>query len=87
MGRIEQVEVQSYTEWSSAIFVDNDGEEYDITLYKTYTHNMGFEEKDVSSVEQFGASVPECNPVWREIRKAVQRGGAGKTNKQHQQPP
>ena len=30
MGKIEQVEVQSYTEWSSAIFVDDDGE---ITLF------------------------------------------------------
>ena len=75
MGRIEQVEVQSYTEWSSATFVDDDGEEYNITIYKTYTHNIGFEENDVGIVEQFGTPVPEHSPVWRKIRKAVQEGG------------
>jgi hypothetical protein len=68
MGTIEQIDVQSYTEYATAIYITDDGEEYEIVFTKHYDENIGYEEKTVVHVEKDGKSVDPDEPIWEEIR-------------------
>ena len=75
MGKITHLEVQGYTEWSSATYVDDEGEEYEIVFTKNYTHNIGYEEREVVNVKRGGIGIDSDDPIWKEIRKTVEKGG------------
>lgn len=64
MGKIEQVEVQSYTEYATAFYVDGTGEEYEIVFTRNYDHNIGYEEKAVVNVEKDGTMIDSDDPIW-----------------------
>ena len=71
MGKIENVEIQSCTEYASASYRDDDGEEYEIVFVRTYNHNIGYEEKELTSVEKDGGEIDPGHPIWEEIRRHI----------------
>ena len=75
MGRIETVEVRSYTEYSTASYIDDDGEEYEIVIEKTYHHNIGYEEQEVVNVERGGVAIAGGDPIWGKIKTCLRKGG------------
>ena len=72
MGRVMLHEVQGYTEWSSAVYVDDSGEEYEIVFTRNYNH--GQEEKEVVSIERAGVDVDSKDPLWKRIEEALKGG-------------
>ena len=74
MGRVMLHEVQGYTEWSSAVYVDDSGEEYEIVFTRSYNHNTGFEDKEVVSIERAGIDVDPKDPLWRKIADELKGG-------------
>ncbi len=75
MGKIENVELQSYSEWSTATYIDDDGEEYEIRISKTYDANMGYEHKELVNMEKDGNEIDYDNPIWKKIQKHISKGG------------
>ena len=71
MGKIEDVEIQSYTEYATASYRDDDGGEYEIVFVGTYNHNMGYDEKELTSVEKDGGKIDPGHPIWEEIRRHI----------------
>ena len=71
MGKIENVEVQSYTEHVTASYTDDDGQEYEIVFTRTYTENIGYEEKQLVQVEKDGQDISSGDPVWERIQEHV----------------
>jgi hypothetical protein len=67
MGTIEQIDIQSYTEYATAIYITDDGEEYEIVFTKHYDENIGYEEKTVVHVEKDGKMVDPDDLIWGEI--------------------
>ena len=49
MNKLTNVEAQSSTKWFSATYIDGTGKEYEIVFTKTYTHNIGYEERELVS--------------------------------------
>ena len=74
MGKVTLLEVQGYTEWSSAAYVDDSGEEYEIVFTRNFNHNTGLEEKEVVSIEKAGIDVDPEDPLWKEIEEALKGG-------------
>ena len=71
MGKIKDIEIQSYTEYATASYTDGDGQEYEIVFVGTYNHNIGYEEKELTSVEKDGQEIDPDHPIWEEIRRHI----------------
>jgi hypothetical protein len=68
MGTIEQIDIQSYTEYVTAVYIGDDGEEYEIVFTKHYDENIGYEEKTLVNVEHDGKAIDTDDSVWEEIQ-------------------
>lgn len=66
-------EVYSYSEWAVVSYKARDGEEYQITLTKSYDKNIGYEHRQVLTIEKGGIEIPEDDPIWEEVKRAVEQ--------------
>lgn len=71
MGAIKNVETHSCMEWMSGKYTDNHGQEYEFVFTRTYALNSQHESREVVNVEQDCKPIDCENPVWKEIKKAV----------------
>ena len=72
MAGIKNVEVQAFTQWITTTYIDDSGQEYEVVFTKSYTENIGFEKREVVNIEKSGDVVDDGDPIWEEIRKAVE---------------
>ena len=68
MGKIRDVEVQNRTEWFTAVYVGNGGQEFEVVFTKSRDENIGFEEQELVNVERGGKTVPSDDAIWKEIQ-------------------
>lgn len=73
MGKLETHEVYGYSEWSVANYYADDGEEYQVTITKSYNKDVGHEYKDILNIQHFDIDIPEDDPVWKEIRSEMEK--------------
>ena len=72
MAGIKNVEVQGFTQWINSTYIDDLGQEYEVVFTKSYTENIGFEERTVVNIEKSENVVYDGDPIWDKIRKAVE---------------
>lgn len=71
MASLETTEVYSYTEWSAALYKTDDGQEYQVTLTKSYSKDIGIEQEEVVNIEHCGDCVPDNDPIWEEVTRTL----------------
>lgn len=71
MGKIKNAELQSYTEYTAAWYVDDDGAEYEIVFVTTYDHNTGHDHREAVSVEKDGKMADADDPIWSRVDACV----------------
>ena len=71
MSHLTQIEEQSISKWHTAVYLSGDGSEYDIIFSTQYSHNIGFLDRELCSVQLEGVDIPSTDAIWLEIEKAV----------------
>jgi len=73
MGQLSNVEKQSRMEWFSALYVDENGTEYDVVFTSSYDFNIGYGEKELVGVELNEEMISEEEPIWNEIEELIKK--------------
>lgn len=68
MATIENVELQSSSQWFTATYVDENEEEYDIVFTKSYDENICYEQKALVNVEKGGETIAD-DVLWKKIQE------------------
>ena len=72
MSKIENVEVQSWSEWVSASYLDSEGREYELVFTRSYDENGGFEQCELVNIEKDGKMIDSDKDIWHEIQKQLE---------------
>ena len=73
MGKLEDVEIQHYTERVTASYIDGAGARYRVELARSYSRNTSAEERWVAGVQRGGQEISPDEPVWTEVQEAFDR--------------
>ena len=79
MGEIINTELQSSTEYFSALFITK-GNVYDLVFARHNECNLGWESKELVNVQERGEDIGECDPLWKEIEKHLSEITMGQPN-------
>lgn len=67
MGRLQIIEVVSYSEFSIANYRCQNGDYYEVLYSKNFTSKKVGEKFEIISVERFGETLCMNHPVYKEI--------------------
>ena len=68
MGDLEDTDSHEQKDEEPYHTIKYNGEEYEVTFYKSYDTNPGYEHRELLNVEKAGVSIPPEDPIWKEIQ-------------------
>ena len=72
MNRIVDVAVHGIVTWCTGRFEAGSGDVYEFVFTRSLDMNIDFEERELVNVEKQDAAVDPDDPVWQQIRVAIQ---------------
>ena len=79
MGEIINTELQSSTEYFSALFITK-GNVYDLVFARHNECNLGWESKELVNVQERGEDIRESDPLWKEIERHLGESSMDQSN-------